>query len=174
MNADGEWNDARQSLFAPIYLEYYRETGLPEYFERGVSALRASFVMLVLPGERAGLRGLPQSPPLLRARELRLYDGEHRPRRSRSQRKSVRLRSSRGGMGRRCRRLPRCSIAAGTCSWIRRGGRLSEFDGCQAAVTDGQVRITDPYKRSELTVVFRSGKRKRAKLHEGSGTLRLE
>jgi hypothetical protein len=49
MNADGEWNDARQSLFAPLYLEYYKATGQSEYFERGVAALRASFAMLYCP-----------------------------------------------------------------------------------------------------------------------------
>ena len=49
MNSDGEWNDARQSLFAPLYLEYYVETGEAQYFERGVSALRASFAMLYCP-----------------------------------------------------------------------------------------------------------------------------
>ncbi|MGV3613764.1 MAG: hypothetical protein ACO1SV_00395 [Fimbriimonas sp.] len=49
MNADGEWNDARQSLFAPLYLEYYGATGQREYFERGVSALRASFAMVYCP-----------------------------------------------------------------------------------------------------------------------------
>lgn len=49
MNADGEWNDARQSLFAPLYLAYYQETGDRDYFERGVSALRASFAMMYCP-----------------------------------------------------------------------------------------------------------------------------
>lgn len=49
MNGDGEWNDARQSLFAPLYLDYYKATGEPEYFERGVSALRASFAMMYCP-----------------------------------------------------------------------------------------------------------------------------
>ncbi len=49
MNADGEWNDSRQSLFAPLYLEYYRATGFRDYFERGVSALRASFAMMYCP-----------------------------------------------------------------------------------------------------------------------------
>ncbi len=55
MNMDGEWNDARQSLFAPLYLEYYRETGLPEYFERGIDALKSSFAMLYCP-ENAGVK----------------------------------------------------------------------------------------------------------------------
>jgi len=54
MNADSEWNDARQSLFAPLYLDLGRETGDRELTERGVSALRASFSMLYCP-ENAGL-----------------------------------------------------------------------------------------------------------------------
>ena len=49
MNADSEWNDARQSLFAPLYLDLGRETGDRELIERGVSALRASFSMLYCP-----------------------------------------------------------------------------------------------------------------------------
>jgi hypothetical protein len=49
MNADSEWNDARQSLFAPLYFDLYRETGDAELFERGASALRASFSMLYCP-----------------------------------------------------------------------------------------------------------------------------
>jgi hypothetical protein len=53
MNADSEWNDARQSLFAPLYLELARETGDPELRERGMSALRASFSMLYCPENAA-------------------------------------------------------------------------------------------------------------------------
>jgi hypothetical protein len=53
MNADCEWNDARQSLFAPLYLELGRETGDRELTERGVSALRASFSMLYGPENAA-------------------------------------------------------------------------------------------------------------------------
>jgi hypothetical protein len=49
MNADGEWNDARQTLFAELFLDYYRETGHPPYFERGVAALKAGFVMMYCP-----------------------------------------------------------------------------------------------------------------------------
>jgi hypothetical protein len=54
MNADAEWNDSRQSLFAPLYFEMYRETNEREYLERGLSALRASFSMMYCP-ENAGL-----------------------------------------------------------------------------------------------------------------------
>jgi hypothetical protein len=49
MNADAEWNDARQSYFAPLYLEYFKETGKAEYFERGISALKSSFAMMYCP-----------------------------------------------------------------------------------------------------------------------------
>jgi hypothetical protein len=55
MNADGEWNDARQSLFALLFLDYYQATGEREYFERGVAALRASFALLYCP-ENARVR----------------------------------------------------------------------------------------------------------------------
>lgn len=49
MNCDGEWNDARQSLFAELFLDYYREMGEPHLFERGIAALKASFVMMYCP-----------------------------------------------------------------------------------------------------------------------------
>ncbi|MDZ4910528.1 hypothetical protein GNF68_16150, partial [Clostridium perfringens] len=39
MNCDGEWNDARQSLFAELILQYGMELDLPEYIERGIAAL---------------------------------------------------------------------------------------------------------------------------------------
>lgn len=53
MNADSEWNDARQSLFAPLFLELGRETGDRELTERGISAMRASFSMLYCPENAA-------------------------------------------------------------------------------------------------------------------------
>lgn len=49
MNADSEWNDARQSLFAPLYLEMGEAMGDAELVERGISAMRASFSMLYCP-----------------------------------------------------------------------------------------------------------------------------
>jgi len=61
MNGDCEWNDARQSLFAPLLLDAARATGDAELFERGVAALRASFSMIYA----------PENPALLRAYEAR-------------------------------------------------------------------------------------------------------
>jgi rhamnogalacturonyl hydrolase YesR len=49
MNADGEWNDSRESLFAEIILQYGKLLNIPEYKERGVSALRSSFAMMYCP-----------------------------------------------------------------------------------------------------------------------------
>jgi hypothetical protein len=49
MNGDGEWNDARQSLFAELILDYGKLLKKEEYTERGLSALRASFVMMYCP-----------------------------------------------------------------------------------------------------------------------------
>jgi len=49
MNADCEWNDARQSLFAPLLLELGEAQKDDELIERGVAAVRASFSMLYCP-----------------------------------------------------------------------------------------------------------------------------
>ncbi len=49
MNSDGEWNDSRETLFAELFLDYARETGEPELFERGVAALRSGFIMMYCP-----------------------------------------------------------------------------------------------------------------------------
>ncbi len=49
MNADGEWNDSRETLFAELFLDYYRETGEPDLVERGTAALRSGFVMMYCP-----------------------------------------------------------------------------------------------------------------------------
>lgn len=49
MNADGEWNDSRQCLFAELILDYGKELGKEEYMERGLSALKSSFIMMYCP-----------------------------------------------------------------------------------------------------------------------------
>lgn len=49
MNFDGEWNDSRQTLFAELYMNYYKETGDEELFERGICAIKAGFVMMYCP-----------------------------------------------------------------------------------------------------------------------------
>ncbi len=49
MNGDGEWNDSRQSLFAELIIRYGKELHNNEYTERGIAALKASFVMMYCP-----------------------------------------------------------------------------------------------------------------------------
>ena len=49
MNADGEWNDSRETLFAELFLDYSRELGEPAYADRGMAALKAGFVMMYCP-----------------------------------------------------------------------------------------------------------------------------
>jgi hypothetical protein len=49
MNADGEWNDSRQSLFAELIIQYGQMLKNEEYIQRGVAALKASFVMMYCP-----------------------------------------------------------------------------------------------------------------------------
>jgi hypothetical protein len=63
MNADSEWNDARQSLFAPLYLDLGREMADRELTERGASALRASFSMLYCPENAALARAYERRFP---------------------------------------------------------------------------------------------------------------
>jgi hypothetical protein len=48
-NTDGEWNDARQSLFARTFFEAARVFGSREYEERARLALAASFTMMYCP-----------------------------------------------------------------------------------------------------------------------------
>lgn len=49
MNADGEWNDSRQSLFSELIVKYGKVLDKEEYIQRGLAALRASFVMMYAP-----------------------------------------------------------------------------------------------------------------------------
>jgi hypothetical protein len=49
MNGDGEWNDSRESLFSEIVIRYGRELAIEEYVQRGLAAMRASFVMMYSP-----------------------------------------------------------------------------------------------------------------------------
>lgn len=49
MNTDDEWNDARQSLVAVTYDNYYKLTGCEEYKYRSIWAMKASFYMMYCP-----------------------------------------------------------------------------------------------------------------------------
>lgn len=49
MNADGEWNDSRQSLFSELIIRYGEELKREEYLQRGIASLYASFEMMYCP-----------------------------------------------------------------------------------------------------------------------------
>jgi len=49
MNADGEWNDSRQCLFAETIVRYGEELNNDNYIHRGIAALRSAFVMMYCP-----------------------------------------------------------------------------------------------------------------------------
>ncbi len=49
MNADAEWNDSRQSIFAELIIKYGKELNNEEYIQRGLAALRSTFVMMYCP-----------------------------------------------------------------------------------------------------------------------------
>lgn len=49
MNCDAELNDARQSMFAELFIQYGKLLDRTEYVERGMAALRASFSMMYCP-----------------------------------------------------------------------------------------------------------------------------
>ena len=49
MNGDGEWNDSRESLFAELIVKYGKILDNKEYIQRGLAALRSSFVMMYTP-----------------------------------------------------------------------------------------------------------------------------
>lgn len=53
MNADGEWNDSRQSLFSELIIRYGDELKREEYVQRGLAALYASFEMMYCPENSA-------------------------------------------------------------------------------------------------------------------------
>lgn len=49
MNSDDEWNDARQSLFALVYLKYFIETKKEMYRIKALWSMKASFYMMYCP-----------------------------------------------------------------------------------------------------------------------------
>jgi hypothetical protein len=62
-NTDQEWSDARDSLVAPMLLDYYRATGRVEYLERSVAAIHAA--LAVAPWENWAHTGYVDEPGAL-------------------------------------------------------------------------------------------------------------
>jgi len=175
MNGDGEWNDARQSLFAPLYLDYYRATGIDEYFERGVSALRASFAMLYCP-ENAQVKTQYELKHPFFGPESYGFMMEN---------------ISHGGPA----QADGSAIGEFTIFTWGNGaalasaakikdlygdvyvdlGRKKAFgvDGCSAAWRENQVQVIARYGQEEIRVVFSDGKSRTLPLAQGRATLEM-
>lgn len=172
MNLDGEWNDARQSLFAPLFLEYYRETGLSEYFERGVAALRSSFAMLYCPENEVVKKNYERrhtffGPESYGFMMENIYHGGP------------------GGQP-----IGVFTIFTwGNGAALASAGKILDLygdvfvdverkvafgiDGCNVSVAGDQVEITDRYARKSLSIVYSNGTRQVVTLTNGRGSLPL-
>ena len=58
MNTDIQWLDSVQSISAKTYFGYFKQTGRKEYFRRGISALRASYVLMNCPENKELISGI--------------------------------------------------------------------------------------------------------------------
>jgi len=176
MNADGEWNDARQSLFAPLYLDYYRETGIPEYFERGVAALRASFAMLYC----------PENEQVKRQYELRhpFFGPESYGFMMENIAHGGPLPPGGGSIG------PFTIYTWGNGAAMASAAKVRDLygdvyidsvrkqafgiDGCQVTVEGNTVKIIDRYQRSSLMAVYDNNLRRKIVLTNGQGAMPLK
>lgn len=176
MNADGEWNDSRQSLFAPLYLDYYRATGVAEYFERGVSALRASFAMMYCPENKQVKSAYEAKHPFF-GRESYGFMMEN---------------IAHGGPGPGPDQIGPFNIFTwGNGAALEAAAKVADLygdvyvdldrskpvafgiDGADAAVSGNEVEITDRYNRSEVLVVSSKGKRVNVTITAGKGRVEL-
>jgi len=172
MNADGEWNDARQSLFAPLYLEYYRATGEAEYFERGVSALRASFAMLFCPENAQVYAAYRKTHPAF-GPESYGFMMENIAHGGPGGDPIGPFTIFTWGNGAALSAAATVRDGYGDVFIDRSRRRAFGVDGCRIETTGREVEIQDLYSRKELTVVYASGKRETVALTDGKARLRL-
>lgn len=173
MNSDGEWDDARQSLFAPLYLDYYAATGQSDYCERGVAALRASFAMLYCPENMQVRRAYERAHP------------EFGPESYGFMMENI----AHGGPGTDV-------IGPFTIFTWGNGAALSTaalihdhygdiyvdstrqaafgIDGCTASLENGAVHVHDRFNRPALLVRYGNGVSRRVALSNGNGTIPLQ
>jgi hypothetical protein len=155
MNADVEWNDARQSLFAPLYLELYRHIGDAELFERGVAALRASFSMMYCPENEAIARAYEERFPFFGPESYGFMmenQGHGDPI------GTFTIFSWGNGSALAAAATVRDRFGDVYIDGARR--RAFSIDGAHVEVRGERVLVTDRYQRPELEVVYASGKRR--------------
>jgi hypothetical protein len=175
MNADGEWNDARQSLFAPLYLDYYRATGMAEYFERGVSALRASFAMLYCPENEQVRRQYELKHPFFGPESFgftmeNIAHGGPAPADG----------SAIGpftiytwGNGAALATAAKVRDLYGDVYVDSQRQQAFGIDGCSASIEGDRVKVVDRFGRSSLAVVHADGRREKLALTDGRGDVGL-
>ena len=170
MNADSEWNDARQSLFASLYLDLYRETGDLELFERGLSALRASFSMLYCP-ENTALAGAYERRFPFFGPESYGFMMENQGHGGGDPIGTFTIFTWGNGS----------ALATAATILDRFGdvfiddlrGRALPIDGVVARVRGRNVSLEDRYARDSLAVVYASGRKVSVALERGRATVPL-
>lgn len=82
MLSDDEWNDARQSLFAVTYYDYYKLTDNTEYLYRAYWAMKASYYMMYCPENEIVSKTYQKMFPFFHEKDYgfemeNLFHGEH-------------------------------------------------------------------------------------------------
>jgi hypothetical protein len=173
MNADGEWNDARQSLFAPLYLEYYRETGEGEYFARGVSALRASFAMMYCP-ENAQVKTAYERQHPFFGPESYGFMMENIAHGGPGPDPIGPFTIFTWGNGAALEAAAKVRDGYGDVFVDTRRKQAFGLDGFAARIQGGEIQIEDRYRREELTLVTSQGHRRQVPLKDRRAAISLK
>ncbi len=169
MNSDGEWNDARQSLFAPLYLEYYAETGEAQYFERGVSALRASFAMLYCPENESVRREYERVHPFFGPESFG-FMMENIAHGGPGSEPIGPFTIYTWGNGAALASYAKVRDLYGDLYIDVERGVAFGIDGCSARVEGATVHVSDPYGRDGLVARYSTGETVEVRLTDGQGT----
>ncbi|MBD3268315.1 hypothetical protein GF373_16740 [bacterium] len=172
MNLDGEWNDARQSLFAPLYLTYYKATGNTEYFERGVAALRASFAMMYCP-ENARIKKEYERVHPIFGPESYGFMMENIAHSGPDTEYIGPFTIYSWGNGAALAAVAKIHDLYGDVYIDTKNQQAFGIDGCRAEITNGKIHIHDFFGRKELTITYDNGKRERVSLINAYTSIRL-
>jgi len=170
MNADGEWNDSRQSLFAPLYLEYYKATGEKEYFERGVSAVRASFAMMYCPENTQVKSAYEKQHPFF-GPESYGFMMENIAHGGPGPEQIGPFNIFTWGNGAALEVAAKVRDGYGEVWVDLKRKRAFGLDGFAVTISGGQLSVKDRYQREKVTVVFSDGRRQTVALENGKASL---
>lgn len=175
MNCDGEWNDARQSLFAPLYLAYYQETGNAEYFERGVSALRSSFYMLYCPENAEVKEQYERAHPAFGPESygFMMENIAHTGPAASDGSAIGSFTIFTWGNGAAVEAACKIHDLFGQVYVDTERRQAFAIDGCSVLVTDENVEITDHFSREALLVRFATGRSRMVNIDGGKAVIQL-